>query len=91
MTQTLTSEWGQEPLTVDSIVPTVALRHHLGRVHVGTPVREVLRETRDAIRKAPKRQQVLWTREIRKQTLAAAAWLHTENRAEYAAVMGGRV
>lgn len=84
--QTLTSEYGRPPLEVDDLVPTVMLRYHLGSVHVGTPTRAVLRETRDAIRK---QRDARWTRDLRKQTLAAAAWIHAENLALYQYVMGG--
>lgn len=86
--QTLVSEWDREPLTVADLVPTVALRYHFARVHVGTSDREVLRETREAVRCA-RASDPRWTREVVKQTYAAALWLHRENRAEYGAVMGG--
>jgi hypothetical protein len=88
MSQTLESQWDREPLTIDSLVPTVMLRHHLGRVHIGTSDLDVARDTWSAIKQAP--NQEAWTREIRRQTLAAALWLHAENRAEYAHVMSGR-
>jgi hypothetical protein len=84
----LVSVWGGDPdLTVDSLVPTVFLRWWLGDVHVGTSDLEVAREVWARIKK---QNDPAWTPELRRQTLAAALWLHHENRAEYAAVMSGR-
>jgi hypothetical protein len=83
--QTLESQWGREPLTVGSEIPTVALRDILGRVHVGTPddrVMEMIEERLDRIGG--------YTAEQRAQTLQAAVWLHHENLAEYMTVMSGR-
>jgi len=88
-TQTLTSEWNREPLTIAAMVPTAMLRFHLGRTHIGTSDGEVLRDTARAIRKAATANPEPWTREIRRETLRAALWLHHENRAEYARVMSG--
>lgn len=85
-TQTLESQWGRDPLTVGADIPTVATRFHLGRVHVGTPPLEVARETWAAIKIAP----VTYDRRQRRETIAAALWLHAENYAEYVAVMSGR-
>jgi len=85
--QTLKSQWDRDPLTVEDCIPTSMLHFKLGRTHVGTPMREVLREVHDAIKRAP--NQEAWTREVRRQTLAAAAWMHLENRAEYARVVSG--
>ena len=84
--QTLTSQWGREPLTVNAEVPTVMLRHRLGREHIGTSDEAIVALVDEAIGRAP----VSFTAEQRKQTLAAALWIHAENRAEYAAVMSGR-
>jgi hypothetical protein len=86
----LESEWGRSPLTVDDLVPTVLLRFRLGRTHVGTPTLDVCRDTWKSVKHAADRDP-RWTRELRKQTLAAAIWLHHENRAEYHAVMSGRI
>lgn len=87
--QTLTSQWGREPLTVDSLVPTIALRHHLGWTHVGTSDLEVARDIVRTMRRVD-HGETLWTHEIKLQTLRAALWLHHENQAEYARVMSGR-
>lgn len=89
-TQTLTSSWDREPLTVDAKVPTQWLDYYLGGVHVGTSTLEVCREVWRRIKKAEKRNPDGWTRELRKQTLAAAIWIHAENLACYLRVMSGR-
>ena len=87
-TQTLESQYGQEPLTVDALVPTAALRYHLGRVHVATPDVEVLADIEPYVRKAAATDD-RWTDEIVGQTLEAALWIHHEGMAEYRFVMGG--
>lgn len=88
--QTLTSEWGRKPLTVASDVPTVALRFRLGRTHVGTCDLEVARDVWQAIRQANSHGTVpLYSRRARRETLAAALWIHHEQRAAYACVMSG--
>ena len=86
-TQTLESQWGLEPLTVAAEIPTVMLRHRLAREHVGTPDEEIVALVDEAISRAP----VAFTAEQRAQTLAAALWIHREQRAEYLAVMSGRI
>jgi len=84
------SLWGREPITVDALVPTRAIDYHLARTHVGTPLTEVLDEVRAEIEQVSMGPQAtLWTEVRIAQTLAYAEWRHEENRAEYAAVMGG--
>jgi len=73
-------------------VPTVMLRYHLGNVHVGTSDEDVIEEVRRAIQRAAAAngpEAAEWTGETIRQTLAAALWLHHENRAEYTGVMSG--
>jgi hypothetical protein len=65
------------------------LGFHLGRTHIGTSDGEVLRDTVRAIRKAAAANPEPWTREMRRETLRAALWIHHENRAEYTRVMSG--
>ena len=86
-TQTLESQWGRPSLTVAAEIPTRALRHKLGRVHVGTDEGELLREIAAAMLRSPDS----YSDEQQRQTLEAARWLHAENRAEFAAVMAGRL
>ena len=88
MTQTLTSQYGQEPLTVDALVPTVALRDKLGWTHISTPDSEVEQSTREQIAKISK-THAGWTAELADQTVQAALWLHQENRLLYRWVMNG--
>jgi hypothetical protein len=84
--QTFESDYGREPLVVDDLVPTSALRHHLGWTHVGTSdltvAREIVQLMRDVDHKDGR-----WTHEIKLQTLRAGLWFHRENRAEYVLVM----
>jgi hypothetical protein len=84
-TQTLESQWDRDPLTVDQLIPTSMLRFHLGRVHVGTSDLEVARDVWRAMAKRPND----YTRPVRRETLAAALWIHHEHRAEYMGVMSG--
>ena len=81
--QTLESQYGGPDLTVSDETPTSALRWKLGKTHVMTSDREVLRMVRDAIK-----AQGFYTRDQRRQTLRAALWIHRENRAEYLWVCG---
>ena len=87
MDQTLESQWGREPLIVAAEIPTVMLRHRLGRVHVGTPDSEVEELVRKAIAEAPHP----FSEQQSDETVAAALWLHHENRSVYAHVMSGRL
>ena len=89
-TQTLISQWGREPLTIRANIPTAMLQFHLGRTHIGTQDGEVLRDTARAIRKAAIANPEAWPRQVRRDTLRAALWIHHENRAEYVCVMSGR-
>lgn len=86
----LKSDWGRESLTVGPEIPTVALRHILGRVHVMTPDEEVTAMVTERIDRANEKRE-RYSAEQREQTIAAALWLHHENRAEYVAVMSGRL
>ena len=87
--QTLDSQYGRESLTVSALVPTVMLRHHLGRTHVGTSPLEVALDVARAVKRQRAKGVTAWSREMRRETYAAALWLHAENRAEYGYVMGG--
>ena len=87
--QVLTSDWGQEPLTVRREIPTVALRFLLGRVHVMTPDEDVVAMIKERLDLRRNPRSHLYTPEQREQTIAAALWLHHENRAEYVGVMSG--
>ncbi len=83
------SNWGRESITVDALVPTASIDYHLNRIHVGTPVEELLADTRKRITKVAKgKDAALWTPERIAQTLAYTEWRHLENRAEYRWVMG---
>lgn len=83
------SSYGREPITVDALVPTRSVDHHLDRIHVGTPLSEVLDETREQIEQVSMGPEgPLWTPERIAETLAYTEWRHLENRAEYAWVMG---
>jgi hypothetical protein len=88
--QTLTSQWGQEPLVVDDLVPTVALRHHLGWTHVSASYLTVAREIVEMLQRPVVTDDPRWTHDLKLQTLRAALWMHRENRLEYAGVMSGR-
>lgn len=85
MSQTLTSQWGREPLTVADEIPTSMLRFRLGREHIATPDEEIVALVDEAIGKAP----VAFTAAQRDETIAAALWIHHDQRAEYARVMSG--
>lgn len=86
-TQTLESIWDREPLVCGSEIPTGALRHKLGWTHVSTPDSDVEHMVREACDRAP----VDYTPAQIDETVRAALWLHEENRAEYRAVMSGRL
>jgi hypothetical protein len=86
--RTLKSEWGRESLTVNDEIPTTALRWILGSTHVGTPDEEIVAMVKERIATL-KQIETRYTAEQEEQTIAAALWLHHENRAEYAAVMSG--
>jgi len=88
MTQTLESQWGREPLTVDATVPTVALNSILGWTHVGTSDADVEADVRERLAKVDDGR---WTPALVEQTVAAALWIHAENRALYVAVTSGRI
>ena len=81
------------PPTVDPKVPTVAIKYHMGWVHVGTPASEVEQDMRDTIQKkiaegGPEADS--WTPEIQDQVVQYALWCHAENMGEYQSVMGSR-
>lgn len=84
---TLKSEWGRESLTVNDEIPTTELLYILGWVHAGTSDEEVTAIIEERI----DRVAAHYTPAQREQTIAAALWLHHENRAEYTAVMSGRI
>jgi hypothetical protein len=84
--QKLVSEYGQEDLEVEDLVPTNDLRWWLGSVHVATPVEEVRRKTLRKIKTATKTDE-RWTPELIDQTITAALWIHKENLLEYRWVM----
>lgn len=88
--QDIKSSYGRKGIRVLDACPTRAIRHHLGRVNVGTSVDDVLDEVRDEIsRQILKGVQVeMWTEKMVRDTLRFAEWQHLENRAEYAVVMG---
>jgi hypothetical protein len=88
--QTLTSQWGQQPLEVADCVPTRMLRFKLGRTHVGTSDLEVARMIVAAMGTARADAPDAWTRQVQRETLQAGLWLHRENRREYGGVMSGR-
>lgn len=89
--QVLTSDWGQDSLTVGPEIPTTALRFILGRVHVMTPDEEVRSMIEKRIDKTTRKGEAVYSPEQREQAIAAALWLHHENRAEYIGVMSGRL
>lgn len=83
MSQTLTSQYGQQPLTVDDEIPTHALRWKLGQTHVGTPPADV----EALVRERAGGQN--YTDSQTEQTVAAALWIHRENLGEYRWVTSG--
>ena len=87
--QTLESQYGGDPLTVDALVPTAVMRVMLSRTHVATSDLDVARDIWRRMKISA--EDPRWTRELRRQTLAAALWLHTEGRREYVAVMSGNL
>lgn len=78
-TQTLTSQYGRESLTLPAEIPTVALRWKLGYVSVGAPEDEIVTLVK-RLAKGFNPQQLA-------DTIAAALWIHRENGAEYTFVM----
>jgi hypothetical protein len=89
--QTFTSDYGRKGCRVPDACPTRAIRHHLGRVHVGTSPAVVAAEIRAEIdRTLAERPQdaATWTPTMRRAAVRFALWQHAENRAEYAVVMG---
>ena len=88
-TQTLKSRFGRDSLTVDAKTPTVAITDMLGWTHVATPAREVRRQIVEKIRAARLAGVEGYTRQIRSDSIAAAIWLHEENRCEYRWIAGG--
>ena len=82
MSQTLVSQYGGPTLVVDDETPTVALKRRLGQTHVMTADREVVRMVWDAMKSRG------YSRRQRHLTLAAALWIHRENRACYLWVCG---
>ena len=83
--QTLTSEYGQDAIDLPAEIPTSALRWILARTHVGTPRRDVLRDTRDRI----VAHGDGYTRTQRHETMRAALWIHEENLRRYQSIMRG--
>ena len=89
--QHIESSWGRKSINVEDRCPTRAIRHHLGNVHVGTPVEDVVLEVKAEIAKmvlTHPDEAHLWTPKMVRDTLRFARWQHEENRAEYAVVMG---
>lgn len=86
-TQSLVSEWGQQTLVVAKEIPTHVLKRRLGREHVMTPDAEIELLVRQAIRKSPQE----YTPKQVSETIAAALWIHRENRAEYIAIASGNI
>ena len=86
--QTFRSEYGRPGIRVEDTVPTWAIQHKLGNVHVATPVSEVeAMVAREVERRAACDDG--WTDKVIRDTLRFARWQHKENRAEYRYVMGG--
>jgi len=88
--QDIKSSYGRKGIRVSDRCPTRAIRHHLGRVNVGTSVEDVLAEVRAEIQSKIDEgtEAVDWTPKMVSDTLRFAEWQHLENRAEYAVVMG---
>ena len=88
--QRFRSAYNRVGIVVPAKVPTIAVRHRLGSVHVGTSEAEVIELVRCAIDDQRKGSQAdQWTPEVIEATVRFARWQHAENRAEYRYVMGG--
>ncbi len=86
--QVFTSSYGRKGCRVPAATPTRAIRHHLGNVHVGTPVSVVRAEIAMEVSKQVRKGAEGWTPEMCRAAERFAEWQHLENRAEYAMVMG---
>jgi hypothetical protein len=90
--QEFKSSYGRKGCRVPDACPTRAIRHHLGRVSVGTSPADVAAEVRAEITLRVARHPedaAAWSPTMRRAAVRYALWQHAENRAEYAAVMGG--
>lgn len=83
--QTVESQYGREPITIDDKVPTFHVDWLLGRVHVTTSDAEVARNFRDRL----ERSDTAHPKQLADDVIRYALWRHAENRAEYNYVMGG--
>ena len=70
-------------------VPTRAIDRKLDRTHVGTSDEAIVAMIEEAIASSP--DLGLFTKAIRRQTIAYALWRHRQNRALYVAVATGRL
>ena len=89
MAQYIRSGYGRKGIRVDDRCPTRAIRHHLGRTHVGTPVSEVSADVQAEIDRQKVDAPDDWSPLMVRQALRFTQWQHEENRAEYRYVMGG--
>lgn len=87
--QTFTSAYGRKGIRVADATPTRAIRYHIGRISVGTDVKEVVAEVRDEIAKRIAAGDPGWTPKLIRDSIRYTEWQHLENRAEYLYVMNG--
>jgi hypothetical protein len=73
---------------VSPLVPTMAIDHHLGRVHVGTSDAEVKADIEQMVARAAANDP-RWTPALRRQAVKYALWSHHRNQAEYEWLMSG--
>lgn len=89
--QDIKSNWGRSGIRVSDPTPTRAIRYHLARTHVATPMSEVVAEVEAEIARmiATGPDPDAWTPQVIRDTVRFTRWQHLENRAEYEIVMGG--
>ncbi len=87
-TQTHTSRYGRDPITVSIVCPTGSIRWKLGHVHVATPDEEVEEMISEAVTARIEAGDADWTAELGVEAVRFALWAHAENLAEYHWVMG---
>jgi hypothetical protein len=86
--QTKKSQWGNKGIRVSDACPTKAIDWKMGKISVGTSDVEIGNIIRTGVRES---KDGRWTPKLTAEAIRYALWVHTENRAEYDAVVGARV
>lgn len=88
--QVFRSQYGRPRIQVPAECPTRSIRHRLASTYVGTSDADVEAMIREAVAAQAARGNV-FTAKQEADAVRFGLWQHAENRAEYRAVMSGRL